>query len=63
MAEKQIFCGAEICSPNCPVYNRDAFDFISLCKIIRAKVNANNAKQEAYDKMKEYYSLKIEGDK
>lgn len=62
MSEEQVFCGAKKCSHKCPAYDGDDFSGI-FCKIIKAKIMADEAKEEAYEKMKEYYSLKIEGDK
>lgn len=58
MINEQVFCGAEKCSSNCPAYDGSGFNSVR-CKIISAQVKAENAKKEAYEKMKEYYSLKI----
>lgn len=62
MAKVQVFCGAETCSDKCPAHDSNDFSFI-FCKIIKAKLEAEESKQKAYEKMKEYWCLKIEGEK
>ena len=57
MANEQVFCGAEKCSSRCPAY--DGSSYSVFCKIVSVQIKAENAKKEAYEKMKEYYSLKI----
>ena len=58
MAKEQVFCGAEKCSNRCPAYDGSDFSFV-FCKIVKAKIEAEKAKMKAYEKMTEYYSLKI----
>lgn len=62
MSKKQVFCGAEECNSSCPAYGYGS-NWNLGCKLIEAKLSSEYAKKEAYEKMKEYYSLKIEGDK
>lgn len=57
MANEQVFCGAEECSNRCPAYDGSSYSIF--CKIVKAKIEAERAKKEAYAKMEEYYSLKI----
>lgn len=59
---EEVFCGAEKCSVNCPAYGDDYGSGHS-CKLVNAKIKAIEAEEKAYEKMEEYYSLKIEGDK
>ena len=58
MANEQVFCGAEKCSNLCPAYRSSDFSGV-ICKIVKAKIEAEKAKMKAYAKMEEYYSLKI----
>ena len=59
MTKEQVFCGAEKCSPSCPAYNVDGFSLVETCEIVNSKIQANEAKTQAYTAMKEYYNSKI----
>lgn len=61
MGNERIFCGEGECSYKCPAYDEHSFN--SQCKIVGAKIESEKAKTMAHEKMKEYYSLKIEGEK
>jgi hypothetical protein len=58
VANEQVFCGAKKCSNLCPAYRSSDFSGV-ICKIVKAKIEGEKAKVEAYKKMTEYYSLKI----
>ena len=58
MGEERVFCGAGKCSSKCPAYDGDDFDSI-FCRIVKAEIEAKEAEKKAYEKMEEYYSLKI----